>query len=64
MTTVQKRSALASVITRIEPNPMFFATRASVWNLWTIGFTWPGLQYMISRIRYTATSWLDSSASP
>jgi len=52
MTTVQKRSAQESVITRIEKSPWLFATFASVWNFWTIGFTCPGLQYMTSRIRY------------
>src|SRR5262249_13582838 len=50
-TTVQYRSALTSVMTRIFPIPRFSPIFAIARNFSTIGRTLPALQYMTSRMR-------------
>src|SRR5438105_5561083 len=55
-TIVQYCSAQKSVITRIRGMPTFSLSFDILTNFSTIGRTLPGLQYMISRMRYMDSS--------
>ena len=55
-TTVQYCSAQRSVMIRIRGMPTFSPSFDIATNLSTIGRTLPGLQYMMSRMRYIGSS--------